>query len=311
MNHWDIIERFSSPSTRVWAAEARKKNAGFFEFVHGYIYTRWPYFYIRTAIGKHWFALLAYPLYAIWGLMHRIWLRMTGGDPQQLLNFADRYHGKAMPLGKARKLIKVNRDICVDDLEQVVPYPTARTLILENAGHVAVLDCPCRMALKDHCEPVDVCLIVGEPFVGFVLEHHPTRSRRITDEEALDILEQENKRGHVAHAFFKDAMLGRFYAICNCCSCCCGAMKAMRNDIPMLAPSGYGAIVDAEACVGCGKCAAICPFGAITVDPKQTAVIGDGCMGCGVCMHACPKEALSLELDPSKGLPLDVDTLVS
>jgi hypothetical protein len=27
---------------------------------------------------------------------------------------------------------------------------------------------------------------------------------------------------------YKDAMLGRFYAICNCCSCCCGAMEALE-----------------------------------------------------------------------------------
>jgi hypothetical protein len=26
--------------------------------------------------------------------------------------------------------------------------------------------------------------------------------------------------------YYKDAMLGRFYATCNCCSYCCGAMQA-------------------------------------------------------------------------------------
>ena len=34
-------------------------------------------------------------------------------------------------------------------------------------------------------------------------------------------------------------MLGRFYAICNCCKCCCGAMQAHLNGVPMLASSGY------------------------------------------------------------------------
>jgi hypothetical protein len=28
--------------------------------------------------------------------------------------------------------------------------------------------------------------------------------------------------------YYKDAMLGRFYAICNCCACCCGAMQAWQ-----------------------------------------------------------------------------------
>ena len=37
--------------------------------------------------------------------------------------------------------------------------------------------------------------------------------------------------------YYKDAMLGRFYAICNCCSCCCGAMQAHQHGTPM--PASY------------------------------------------------------------------------
>ncbi len=48
--------------------------------------------------------------------------------------------------------------------------------------------------------------------------------------------------------YYKDAMLGRFYAICNCCSCCCGAMEAQRNGTPMIASSGYVAVVDEDLC---------------------------------------------------------------
>ncbi len=52
---------------------------------------------------------------------------------------------------------------------------------------------------------------------------------------------------HCVH-YYKDAMLNRFYAICNCCSCCCGAMNAWNNGTPMLASSGYVAVVDEELC---------------------------------------------------------------
>ena len=68
-------------------------------------------------------------------------------------------------------------------------------------------------------------------------------------EEAVAILQAEQERGHVHHAFFKDAMLQRFYAICNYCSCCCGAMQAQRNGTPMLASSGYVSRVDEDACI--------------------------------------------------------------
>ena len=68
-------------------------------------------------------------------------------------------------------------------------------------------------------------MIVGEPFASFVNEHNPDKSRWITRDEAIQILE-EDARGRVYHAFFKDAMLESYYAICKCYSCCCGAMKA-------------------------------------------------------------------------------------
>ena len=55
--------------------------------------------------------------------------------------------------------------------------------------------------------------------------------------------------------FSKQAMLGRFYAICNCCACCCGAISAHRHGTPMLISSGYVASVDESACVACGTCA--------------------------------------------------------
>jgi dissimilatory sulfite reductase (desulfoviridin) alpha/beta subunit len=155
-----------------------------------------------------------------------------------------------------------------------------------------------------------VCLIVGEPFAGLVLEHHPGKSRRITQAEALEILQAEDARGHVHHAFFKDAMLNRFYAICNCCACCCGAMQAQRHGSPMLISSGYVAQVDQELCLGCGECESICQFDAIHVPNGLSEVDEAICMGCGVCVEHCPNAALSLLRDYSKGEPLEIHRLI-
>ena len=160
----------------------------------------------------------------------------------------------------------------------------------KDPDHIVLLDCPCRMARKDPCLPLDVCLIIGEPFAGFVAEHHARRSRWITQEEALEVLRAEHERGHVHHAFFKDAMLGRFYAICNCCSCCCGAMQATRSGVPMLASSGYVARLAPELCAGCATCEGYCQFGAITFSDGKSAVDDAKCMGCGVCVSHCPSQ---------------------
>jgi Na+-translocating ferredoxin:NAD+ oxidoreductase RNF subunit RnfB len=111
--------------------------------------------------------------------------------------------------------------------------------------------------------------------------------------------------------YYKDAMLGRFYAICNCCSCCCGAMEAQRNGTPMIASSGYVAVVDEVLCAGCGECADVCQFAAISVDDGFARVDIAGCMGCGVCVAHCPQDAIELVRDADKGEPLEIQRLIA
>lgn len=227
------------------------------------------------------------------------------------VNFADTYHGKVVPLEPARQLLMVKEEVNLPDLEQVIPYKRARAIILKDPGHIAVLDCPCRSARAKPCLPLDVCLIVGEPFASFIVEHHPQKARWISPQEAVRILEEEDRRGHVHHAFFKDAMLGRYYAICNCCSCCCGAMQAQRNGVPMLASSGYVCQVDEALCIGCGDCNEFCQFGAMQVIGSVNHVDETVCMGCGVCVSKCDQGGLSLHRQASKGIPLEIGELLN
>jgi ferredoxin len=298
------------PSTRAFAQEARRTPGySIFDWLHGYVYARWPYLYIGMATGEH-------PLSPILQFLVRLLsgvfpvLRAVPTGPDQV-TFADTYHGKVVPLDAATQLVTVEEEIRLTDLEKIIPYARARDIVLQNPDHIVVLECPCRASRPNPCLPLDVCLVIGEPFASFVAEHHPRRSRWITPEEAVEILRAEDERGHVHHAFFKDAMLGRFYAICNCCACCCGAMQAHRNGTPMLASSGYTASVDADLCVGCGDCADFCQFGALSVENGVAAVDDAACMGCGVCVSRCAQEALSLVRDPARGEPLEIRQLIA
>ena len=294
------------PSTVEFARQARRTPGfSFFDWVHAYVYSRWPYLYIGIGTGEHPLARALGPL--VRGLA-RLFPPRSADDAERV-TFADTYHGKVVPLEAATQLVTVEEEIRLTNLEQVIPYARARDIVLHDPDHIVVLECPCRAARPTPCLPLDVCLVIGEPFASFIAEHHPRRSRWITPEEAVEILHAEDERGHVHHAFFKDAMLGRFYAICNCCACCCGAMQAHRHGTPMLASAGYVSRVDGDLCVGCGTCTAFCQFGALLVKDGLAIVDADACMGCGVCISQCAQGALSLVRDPARGEPLEIRDL--
>lgn len=287
---WLIGERgrLMLPSTRALLREMGWHSLLSERFWHTYAYARWTKQYLGWAI-KH-----------VFPRMHPV-----AGERR----WADQYHGKILPTELAKALLTVNEPIARQDLEHIIPYATAREIVLSGPPDIAAYECACRAARPNPCQPTQVCMIVGQPFVDFVLEHHPTTSRRLTQAEAVALLDAERARGHIHAAFFRDVMLNRFYAICNCCACCCGALEAMQRGVPMVSGSGFVAQVAAERCLGCGTCEDCCPFGAIAMD-GVCQIDWERCMGCGVCEAQCPEEAISLVADARKGIPLDVRALV-
>lgn len=296
-----------SKSTRDFINHAKMiEGYGLFDFLHGYIYARWPYLYIGIGVGEHPIGKI---LTSIRRYVNRL-LPVRDATRSESGTMAETYHGKVVTTESARMLLSIREPVEFRNLEQIIPYPVAKDIILIDPNHIVALECPCRSVRQDPCLPLDVCLIVGEPFASFVMEHHAGRARWIDAEEGMDILEAEAERGHVHHAFFKDAMLGRFYAICNCCPCCCGAMQSVRNGTPMLTSSGYISKVQDDICTSCGTCADICPFGAIDFDGSYPTILFEECMGCGICVRHCPESALRLMVEPTKGVPLEMRDLL-
>lgn len=223
------------------------------------------------------------------------------------------YHGKVVKVNDAVKLVTQKRDVTVPVPEQVIPFKIARDIAINNPESIAVGTCACRAVAENPCipAPMEVCLFIGDPYASFIAEKSPL-FRKCTQEEAVEVIEAAHKRGDVQGAFFKKDIGNKFFAICNCCDCCCMGIKMwnqLGGAVPIIAPSGYVAVVS-EDCNGCGSCEDVCRFNALTLDDQVAVIDRDKCMGCGVCEDICPISAISLERDPSKGEPLDMDELV-
>ena len=275
--------RLLLPSTRRWFAEGGVRwNA-----LHGYIYGRWTKQYIHVLLNP------------------------PGKPRPSMTNWvAEHYHAKVLTHNHAHAIVTNENDIPLQDLEQIVPYPVARSLLLKGPPDVAAYECVCRHNRKTHCEPTQVCMVIGQPMVDFMAEHHPDTVRRLSQTEAVELLRAEHERGHVHSAWFKDAMFDRFYAICNCCKCCCGGIQAMTQwGAPLMMSSGFVAELNPDKCDLCRNCVDACPFDALTMSGDVVARDWKKCMGCGVCEVSCPSEAVALVRDERKGIPLDVRAL--
>lgn len=237
---------------------------------------------------------------------------MRGADPETSV-----YHAKVLRLEDAEQIFRLDQELV--DLgklsKNIIPYEHARTLLMENPGNLAVIDCVCRTLRGEKgCYPKDVCILVGDPWVEWAMERcqdvHP---RRITQDEALDILNTSHERGDVHAAFFKDAANGRMYHICNCCSCCCTAIAAQNFlGSPMYAGTGYKAEINVDKCTQCGQCVSACNFLAISQNGDGSVTVDKSmCMGCEACAASCPTEAITLELENAEVLaPMDLKELM-
>lgn len=77
--------------------------------------------------------------------------------------------------------------------------------------------------------------------------------------------------------------------LCNCCSCCCEGLKAIKKfgSLHPIETSIFLPDVQIEKCVGCGKCAKVCPIEVIKLENKKAIIDESICIGCGICIRNC------------------------
>ena len=182
----------------------------------------------------------------------------------------------------------------------VIPPQAAERLVAE-AGTVYLRDCPCRAEMKK-CprEKWEVCLLFEH-----ASEEDRQKAKPISADEAVQIVRMTTERGDIHQVFyFQDG--ARPFELCNCCTCCCFPLREAREkgDYAEQARSGYVVGTDPDRCIGCGLCADSCFFEARQLEDGAITLIDERCFGCGRCIPDCPEDAIGLEFQPERGIPI-------
>jgi ferredoxin len=270
-------------------------------FLHNYIYFVFYYPYVRLV-----YLLLPFTNYLTW---------CKPLIPISNMVF-NRYHSKVLSKGDTEKIFTLNRNINVisNANKSIVPYKYANKIIFQEPEYIAVMDCPCKKSANAPEDEISSCVAVGKGLASFWLEHcKKYNPRKITQQEALDLIKHFRAKNHITQAFFKVATGGSTGVICNCHPDTCVSLQAtmytkkIDKSLSMNAKAGYSVTHDAEKCTQCGTCESVCNFGIIeTVDGQRKYNVGE-CMGCELCVENCPEGALTLFADADKPLPLDLD----
>ena len=97
--------------------------------------------------------------------------------------------------------------------------------IVDISEGLALGPCTCRAVFKNCDNPINAEIMVGLSRNVFI-EERPHDYREITREEAKDVLRQCHQRGLIPTIV---KCRQDFYAICNCCSCCCVPLRLSKQ----------------------------------------------------------------------------------
>jgi Pyruvate/2-oxoacid:ferredoxin oxidoreductase delta subunit len=189
--------------------------------------------------------------------------------------------------------IEINQPIT--DTREVLPIDVVSEMVRKESL-IAVAECYCRLSqgmLGHECPyPKETCFTFNEMAQNVI---DIGLARPVSADEAIEILQKAEAAGLVHHA---DNCQEQLKVLCNCCPCCCPAMRAYVSGLTNVgAPSRYYAVLDAAACTDCHMCVERCPVDAISVADDESVVFhSERCIGCGHCASACPEGAIRMTL---------------
>ncbi len=191
----------------------------------------------------------------------------------------------------------------IKDVPGILPSEDIRE-ILKSQEAIALVNCCCKRIHNDRkCgTPEEMCLVVGRTALYNI---DRGCGRRLTYEEAVDFVDQIDKKYPLVHLTINLKPVNQL--ICNCHWCCCESMLTLFNQDKYkvyegIAKSRFQATVDPEKCRACKTCVNRCQFGAAQMKyypefgEERAYIDTEKCMGCGCCVTGCPNEARAMKL---------------
>ena len=204
------------------------------------------------------------------------------------------------------RIVEVNESI--SEPEGSVMPSDVLSYFIKNASHRCIMNfCICRESMECKDYPIEYgCLFLGDaasqihPELGRQVSvdealEYAQKCRdagliHLVGRDKLDVLWLEVEPEE------------KLLTVCNCCPCCClhrvashmtgeAAKKVKRMP-------GVGIRVT-DNCVGCGTCVdeGICIFNAIEMGDEKVVINDPECRACGRCADICPEGAIEITID--------------